>query len=326
SDARIRQATGREIAGLLKKARAAGDLGQLDDAMSYAVAANDLAEQCSYEFTSREQKPEKLIEWLADKQAEAQQLEQGRTERRQMLAARKQSSVEARQTAYSTPAPDKNPFAEAVEGLTIPERTVASDSKNTAGNSQFNEWAAGVGKQPATRGRIPEWPVLSNSELAASDEMWQPSRAGFEQSWTSLASTANGSSHRSSSGSHETRLASASADAEAPPFVATADGHRSAQSPVSTHTSDSLVQLGEPTDLAPNSRDYLVARADGSRRGPRLAAPPPLSIEDGEAATAGKSRARGFGRTAWYGIVGGLCLLLLAGFRRWAYRAAAEKA
>ncbi len=323
SDARIRQATGREIAALLKKARTAGDLGQFDDAMSYAVAASDLAEQCSYEFTSREQKPEKLIDWLADKQAEAEQIELARTERRQMLAARKQSSVEARQTSFSTPAPEKNPFAEAVEGLTIPERNVASESKAPAGNSPFNEWAAGVGKQPATNGRMPEWPVLSRSELAASDDMWQPSRAGFEKSWTSLASAASSSSQRMSGSSHETHLASAEADA--PPFVATADGHRSTHAPIATHGGDPLVQLGEPTDLAPNSRDALLARADGSRRGPRLAAPPPLSIEDGEAAAVGKSRARGIGRTAWYGIVAGLCLLLLAGFRRWAYRAAAEK-
>lgn len=329
---RTKQATGREIAALLKKAKAAGDQGELEEALSCAVQASDLAQQCSYEFVSTEQSPEKMLAWLADKQARAEQLARARDDRRQLLAARpRRSTVGATPTAFAKPSAEQI-FSDAAkteevekeveEPAAEPAVAAATSRKIPVAASPFNEWANGVGRENVSEGRSPSWPVLSSVELAASDNLWKPSRSGFEQTWTELTRQTGAASQHSDA---ETQLASA--ESNAPAFVATAEARGAASTRVVT-SGDPVVQLGQPTDLAPGPDGYLLAHNDRSvehRRGPRLATPPPLSIDDAGHDVA-KSTVRGtsLSRTIWFSLIGGLALVVLAIFRRWAYQAPAE--
>ncbi len=316
-----RSATGREIATLLKKARQAGEQGQHEQAMSYAVAASDLAEQCSYEFRSTEQSPAQVFDWLADKKAEAEQLARGREDRRELLAARRQERGPAvAPTSFSNPLAEEpaQPASAAMNPFESEPQTPASRTL-AVGGSSFQSWAEGVGRDSSPRERTPDWPVLSRVELAASDDLWQPSRLEPEQGWTDA--TRSGSSVAAA----ETRLASALSDA--PAFVATADGRSAAGTRVIRPASP-MVQLGQPIDLTTDIADDRLAGTQGAygqRRGPRLASPPPLSIDDSEhRSTAVSSRQRGRNRVVWYAMIGGMAFLGLVLFRRWAYRTTTE--
>jgi hypothetical protein len=302
--ARTKQATGLEIASLLKKAKTAGEKGEFEQAISYATAASELAEQCSYEFSAREHTPERIVAWLEAKQAAvvAEEPIATKAERQHLAATRRP----AREVAASTTS-FARPSAEQVFADDVAAQTSGRDSS-------FQEWAAGVGKSPNAGGASPNWPTLSPRELAASDELWQPSRAEFQQTWTDLRTN---TAPKREKPAMETRLASAESDA--PAFVATAQAERTGPALIAARSSDPIVQLGEPTDLAPGAE---VAVASSGRRGPRLSTPPPLSIEDAGAqrAKASSSRSAKHSRTIWFAVIGGLSVLVLVGFRRWAYR------
>ncbi|QDT52076.1 hypothetical protein Pan44_00840 [Caulifigura coniformis] len=306
------QANGREIAGLLKKAKSAGDKGEFEQALSYTSAASELAEQCSYEFAAREATPEKLVRWLEAKQASMERAAEAEAERRQIAATQRPNrDLAARPTGFS------RPNAESVFADEVAESVAAAETASAGQltNSPFNEWAAGVGREPSARAASPEWPVLSNRELAASDGLWQASRSEFEQSWTDLRSNKPSTRHQPSA---ETRLASAEEDA--PSFVATAEAEGMRSIAHTVRPSDPIVQLGQPTDLAPGAE--AAAARSGHRRGPRLATPPPLSIEHEREPRVVASKARGSksSRMVWFAIIGGLSIGVLAAFRRWAYR------
>lgn len=308
---RTKQATGLQIASLLKKAKAAGDVGEFEEAKSYATAASDLAEQCSYEFAAREASPEKVLAWIEAKEdAAAETSIRPKAERHQIAATRRPAREIAASPAGFEKRTAEQIFADEVDA------TVAAQ-RNPAGESSFHEWAAGVGKTPIAKGPSPNWPVLSPRELAASDDLWQPSRSESQQQWTDLRSS---SAAKDSKKPAETRLASAETDA--PAFVATAQVEQPAPLVAAARTSDPIVQLGEPTDLAPGAETPRIA----SRRGPRLAAPPPLSIEDSNEPriVATTSKGSSHARTIWYAAVAGLSLIVLLAFRRWAYRSTTE--
>jgi hypothetical protein len=318
---RSKLATGREIAILLNKAKAAGELGEFDEAKSYALAASDLAEQCSYEFTSREASPETVVKWIENR--ESSELQSRPSPQRRAIAAtrRPRPDLAATTTAFSKPSA-KQVFADEVEESTAVAETSPPERRRPIASkeSSFNQWAAGVGTEPVARPSSPEWPVLSTRELAASDDLWQPSRSEFEHSLGRLrGNPVAGRTSRQA----ETHLASAESDA--PMFVATAEAHEARHVASAARTKDPLVQLGLPTDLAPGA-DTTNARS-GLRRGPRLATPPPLSIEEaGEPKAVAKVRSPKTSRTIWFAVVGGLALLTLVVFRRWAYRTPAATA
>jgi len=315
---KTRQATGREIAGLLKKAKASGEQGEFEEAMSYTIAASELAEQCSYEFAAREPSPEKLVRWLEAKQASMEQAAEPAMERRQIAATpRPKRDLAAQPTGFSKPSAESvfaDDVADSLAAAEAPSAVNEVHARRKAGSS-FNQFAAEVGREPNVRGSSPEWPVLSSRELAASDGLWQASRSEFEQSWTDLRSNKASTRMQPSS---ETRLASAEADA--PAFVATAEAEGARSIAHTVRPSDPIVQLGQPTDLAPGAE--VAAIRSGHRRGPRLATPPPLSIErDGETrVVAAKTRGSKSSRMIWFAVVGGLSVVVLAAFRRWAYR------
>jgi hypothetical protein len=307
--ARTKQATGREIAILLKKARAAGIVGEFEEAKSYAIEASELAEQCSYEFAANESSPAKVLGWLEAKEEAAGDTSiRPRTDRYQIAASRKPArEVAATPTGFEKRTAEQI-FAEEVDA------TVAA-GQSAGGESSFQEWAAGVGKTPIAKSpSSPNWPVLSQREMTASDDLWQPSRSEFQQQWTDLRTNV---APKDAKKSAETRLASAESDA--PAFVATAQGELAAPVIASAaRTSDPIVQLGEPTDLAPG----VETVRSSSRRGPRLAAPPPLSIEDASEprVVASSSKGQSRARIIWYAAVAGLSLLVLLAFRKWAYK------
>jgi hypothetical protein len=301
-----RQATGMAIASLLKKARTAGEAGEFDEALSYATAASELAEQCSYEFTAREPSPQRVVAWLEARQEAAARPRT--TERRQIAATRRPTNEIAATPAGFEKRTAEQVFAEEVDAA------IASTNHAAASDSSFQQWAAGVGKTPAAKEESPNWPVLSQRELAASDDLWQPSRAEFQQRWTDLRGDATPRDERRPS---ETRLAAAESDA--PAFVATAQVEQPYHAVASARASDPLIQLGQPTDLLPEAIGH------GSGRGPRLAAPPPLSIEHASAPQVAKStRASNRARTIWFATIGGLAVVVLLAFRRWAYRTQPE--
>jgi hypothetical protein len=201
-------------------------------------------------------------------------------ERRQIAATpRPKRDLAAQPTGFSKPSAE-SVFADEVDGALAAAEAPSAGNERRARNgigSSFNQWAAEVGREPNEHNSSPEWPVLSSRELAASNGLWQASRSEFEQSWTDLRSN-NKVSTRMQPPS-ETRLASAEADA--PSFVATAEAEGARSIAHTVRPSDPIVQLGQPTDLAPGAE--VAAIRSGHRRGPRLATPRPLSIErDGE--------------------------------------------